>query len=308
VAAGLLIAGVVLSRAVADAYAGAVLAALAMPYAAAGGLVAFAGDESLGSLGAPHVLVAAAALTTVAVLGYLGVVAAGRIFVAGITVGGYGTLAGALDLAWLAAVEAAAVTAGAVVLLLPAMPLLAVRLGKMPLPALPRTPEDLVRDEPQPSRAAIYRATARADELLTGILFGSAVVAVVCAGALIWWAGVASLLLTGVVGGALLLRARLLTTVRHRVPLLAAGLLALFMLALAVGAALPDATYPVVPLAGVLLAAAVAVAAGLTYSRRPPSPRLGRLGDVFDVTFQLAVVPIVCSVLGLYGFMRALNG
>ncbi|TBL27532.1 type VII secretion integral membrane protein EccD, partial [Verrucosispora sp. SN26_14.1] len=57
-----------------------------------------------------------------------------------------------------------------------------------------------------------------------------------------------------------------------------------------------------------LVAAGLAAAAGLAYSRRPPSPRLARLGDVCDILLQLAIVPVACSVLGLYAFMRAING
>jgi hypothetical protein len=97
-------------------------------------------------------------------------------------------------------------------------------------------------------------------------------------------------------------------TVRHRVPLLAVGLVGLALLPL-VGAA--DAgtvlrVLAVLPVA--VVAAGFSVSAGLAYSRRAPSPRLARLGDILDILLQLAVVPVACSVLGLYAFMRALNG
>jgi EccD-like transmembrane domain len=54
--------------------------------------------------------------------------------------------------------------------------------------------------------------------------------------------------------------------------------------------------------------AATAVAAGLRYSRRQASPRLGRAADVLDVLLTLAVVPLAAGVLGLFGFMRGFGG
>jgi len=50
------------------------------------------------------------------------------------------------------------------------------------------------------------------------------------------------------------------------------------------------------------------IAAGATYSRRPPSPYLGRAADVLDTLMVVAVVPVACAVLGLYGRARGLLG
>ncbi|WP_326550389.1 type VII secretion integral membrane protein EccD [Micromonospora sp. NBC_01813] len=306
-AAVLVTVGVVLSRAMADSLAGAVLAAVALPYAFAGGALLLADGERITTLGAPHVLVGCAALALAGMLGMLGVGDASRIFVAAIVVGVSGAVGALLALGALDAPQAAAVVVSVVTLLLPALPLLAVRAGKLPMPALPRTPEDLVRDEPQPDRTVIYQATARADEVLTGLMFGTAVTTAAGATVLTFAGSVGALLLVAVVTGGFLLRARLVPTVRHRLPLLVAGLVGVALLTLvgagdlAVGTRL--ALLPVL-----LLVAAVVVAAGMVYSRRPPSPRLARLGDGLDVVLQLAVVPVACAVLGLYGFMRAMNG
>ncbi|MFV2018487.1 type VII secretion integral membrane protein EccD [Micromonospora sp. LOL_023] len=306
-AAVLVAVGVVLSRAMADSLAGAVLAAVALPYAFAGGALLLAAGEPITSFGAPHVLVGCAALALAGMLGMLGVGDASRIFVAANVVGVSGAFGALLALGSLDAPQAAAVVVSLVTLLLPALPLLAVRAGKLPMPALPRTPEDLVRDEPQPDRTVIYQATARADEVLTGLMFGTAVTAAAGSTLLTFAGSVGALLLVAVVTGGFLLRARLVPTVRHRLPLLVVGLAGVALLTLvgagdlAVGSRL--AMLPVL-----LLVAASVVAAGMVYSRRPPSPRLARLGDGLDVVLQLAVVPVACSVLGLYGFMRAING
>jgi hypothetical protein len=51
--------------------------------------------------------------------------------------------------------------------------------------------------------------------------------------------------------------------------------------------------------AGLLLALAT-VAAGATYSRRPPSPYLGRAADLLDTLVVVSVIPVACAVVGLY--------
>ncbi|BCJ59703.1 type VII secretion integral membrane protein EccD [Micromonospora endophytica] len=304
----LLICGIVLSRAMADSLAGAVVAAAGLPYAFVGGVLVIGTGESVWTLGAPHVLLGSAVLLLSGLLGLLGVGDATRVFVAAVFVGFWGMVGGLLALGSMDAAQGSAVVVSAVALLLPAMPLLSVRLGKMPMPALPRTPEDLVRDEPQPRREVVYQATARADEVLTGMIFGAFLVTIGCLLVLTATGSLSALLLAGVISLGYLLRARLVPTVRHRVPMLAVGLLGLALLPL-VGAA--DAStaarvLAVLPLA--LVGAGISAAAGLAYSRRAPSPRLARLGDICDILLQLAVVPVACSVLGLYAFMRAING
>lgn len=306
-AAVLVAVGVLLSRAMADSLAGAVLAALALPYAFVGGAVALAGGEPVTELGAPHLLVGSAALTLTGVLGMLGVGDAGRVFVAAIVTGVSGTTGAVLAVGPLDGPRAAAVLVAAVTLLLPALPLISVRAGKLPMPALPRTAEDLVRDDPQPDRAEIYRATARADEVLTGLMFGTAVVAAAGSAVLTFSATVGAVLLVAVVTAGQLLRARLVSTIRHRVPLLAGGLVGVGLLTL-IGTGGMAAGTRLALLPVVLLVVALVLAAGMVYSRRPPAPRLARLGDGLDVVLQLAVVPVACAVLGLYGFMRAING
>ncbi|MFF0722615.1 type VII secretion integral membrane protein EccD [Micromonospora sp. NPDC003816] len=306
-AAVLLAGGIVLSRAMADSLAGAVVAAAGLPYAFVGGVLVIGSGESVWALGAPHVLLGSAVLLLSGLLGLLGVGDATRVFVAAVFVGFWGMVGGLLAFGTMDAAQGTAVVVSAVALLLPAMPLLSVRLGKMPMPALPRTAEDLLRDEPQPKREIVYQATARADEVLTGMIFGAFVVTVSCLVVLTATGTVSALLLAGVISLGYLLRARLVATVRHRVPMLAAGLVGLGLLPL-VGAADASTAARVLAVLPVALVAAGLAAAGLAYSRRPPSPRLARLGDVCDILLQLAIVPVACSVLGLYAFMRAING
>ncbi|MBT8227785.1 MAG: type VII secretion integral membrane protein EccD [Dactylosporangium sp.] len=307
-AAVLLATGTVLSRALADSMAGSVVAGLGLPYALLGGALLVGGVESLTGMGAPHLLAGSGALLLLSVIGYLGVGDANRVPVAGVVAGLYGLLGGGLALGDFNGVEAAAVVASVSALLMPALPLISVRMVRLPLPSVPRTSDDLVKEEPPAEHEVVYRATARADEILTGAIFGSTAVTIICLVILALGGSVAALLLVGIVALGSLLRARLLMTVRHRVPLLAAGLTGLTVLPLLAAAAAPAAIRVALVLVVLVLVAAITISAGLTYSRRPPSPRMGKYGDILDVMLQLAVIPVACSVLGLYGFMRAING
>jgi uncharacterized SAM-binding protein YcdF (DUF218 family) len=50
----------------------------------------------------------------------------------------------------------------------------------------------------------------------------------------------------------------------------------------------------------VLVVAALVLAAALVYSKRAPSPRIGRLADVADVLAVMALVPLACGVAGAF--------
>ncbi|GAA2345559.1 type VII secretion integral membrane protein EccD [Dactylosporangium salmoneum] len=306
IGAGLLTGGFVLSRAMSDATAGTTLGAGSLVYAFFGGLLVLGRDEPLFRLGAPHLLSGAGALLVFAVIGYLAVGAHVRLFVAGIVAGALGVLAGLLGLTSLGAPECAAALVGLLVLLAPALPLISVRLGKVPVPQLPRTTDDLLQQDPVPPAAATYATVARADEIFTGLLLAFAVLNVVSCWLINREPGIVTGVLVGVVAAANALRARLFATVRHRLPLLLTGLagLALLMSRLT-GADLPVQAGVGV---GLLLVAVLAVTAGMRYSVRPPSVYLGRLADIFDVLLVLATIPIVCQVLGVYSWVRGLAG
>ena len=49
-----------------------------------------------------------------------------------------------------------------------------------------------------------------------------------------------------------------------------------------------------------LVLALITVVAGATYSRKPPSPYLGRAADLFDTLVVVSVIPVACAVVGLY--------
>ncbi|WP_431886217.1 type VII secretion integral membrane protein EccD [Micromonospora wenchangensis] len=311
----LTLAGTTASRAYGDGPTGATLGGYALPYAAAAGALAVSSGDPVGAfrplpwLGAPELLAGAVALLLAAVLGLLGVATRLRVFVAGATAGVVGASAGLGGLL-LGPAGTAAVLLCVLVFVLGALPLLAIRLGKVPLPpiTLPAGPTggpDGVRD--LPDRARVHAAVARSEEMLTGMLLGHAVAVVAAVLVLAAEGGSAGRVLVAVGAGVLLLRSRLFVAVRHRVPPVTAGLAGFAVLG-ATLAGRPGAAGLLVLSGGGLLVALLAVAAGTTYARRPVSPYLGRVADLTDTALVVAVVPVACAVLDLYDAARGLLG
>ncbi|WBB55452.1 type VII secretion integral membrane protein EccD [Verrucosispora sp. WMMD573] len=315
VAVLLVLAGTVLSRAQGDGPAGAVLGGHALPYAALAGALAVSSGDPVGPIGtlrwvgAPELLAGSVALLLASVLGLFGVATRLRIFVAG-TVVGAGAGSAALGGLLLGPAGAAAVLLGTLTFAVGAVPLLAIRLGKVPLPPV-TLPTDVSDDSDQardlPDRGRVHAAVARTEEMLTGMLIGQAVLAVGAAVILVSTGGTAGRLLVGVTATVLLLRARLFRTVRHRIAPVLAGLAGYAVLGGALAGA-ADPTIRLILVTGGLLGALLVVAGGTTYARRPVSPYLGRVADLADTLLVVSVVPVVCAVLGLYEQARGLLG
>ncbi|MFG3708432.1 type VII secretion integral membrane protein EccD [Micromonospora sp. NPDC047670] len=311
----LTLAGVVASRAHGDGPTGAALGGYALPYAAVAGALAVSSGDPVGPVaglrwvGAPELLAGSVALLLVSVLGLVGVATRLRVFVAGVTVGSAGALT-ALGGLLLSPDQTAAVLLCVLVFAVGAVPLLAIRLGKVPLPpiTLPTgEPGDADRVRDLPDRDRVYAAVARTEEMLTGMLLGHAVLAVAATLVLGLSGGVAGRLLVAVAAAVLLLRSRLFVALRHRVPTVVAGLAGYAVL----GAVLVDRSGPAGRLAlvaGGLALALLAVAAGTTYARRPVSPYVGRVADLADTALVVSVVPVTCAVLDLYERARGLLG
>ncbi len=251
-------------------------------------------------IGAPELLLGSAALALHGVLGIIGVGAGRRIFAAAVLTGLLGAGTAAIGFG-LTAQGAAAILLAVLACGVGLLPLLAIRLARLPIP--PATAAGT--DPDRPDRERVVAAVTRAEELLGGLLIGHAVLAAAAAAVLTATGGGWGRALAAVCGVALLLRARVFGTVRQRVPLLAAGTTALAAVALAV-AARPDQLTTV--LAGVLgLAVALLLtAAGAGYARRPAGPYLGRAADLLDTTLLVAVIPLACAALGLFAQARTL--
>lgn len=303
----LTIVGIVLSRAAADATAGAVAAASGLPYAFLGGALLAAGDTPATRLGASSVLLGSAVLLVFSVIGYAGVAALQRLFIAGLAISLAGLLASGLSLLGLSSPGSAAVALTVAIGLLPGYPLIARWLAKLPVPALPDRPEDILRDEPMPSRSDVFTTVARATELLTGMLLSAAVTSIATIAFLvIGHRTSAGVLLSFAGASALLLRARLFATTQQRVPLLVAGVIGLALLALGM-AFTADSTGPrLLVLFALIGIGLVVLAAGMIYSRRTPSPYVGRIADITDVIAIMALIPLACAVAGFYNLIQGL--
>ncbi|MBB2941769.1 type VII secretion integral membrane protein EccD [Actinoplanes lutulentus] len=301
VALALTVSGILLSRAFSDAGAGAIVAASGLPYAFLGG----AWLLSAPSIGAPGLLLGSSALLVLSVLGHVGVAGLTRLFVAGTAAGLTGLIAAALALAGVSADGSAAVALTAAIGLLPAYPVLAGWLGRLPFPELPNRAEEILKDKPVPRREDVFTAVVRSGEVLSGLLLAAALSSFV---AMTFLAlndpGVSAVLLMVAAVSALLLRARLLPTPTQRVPLLVAGFAGLA--GLGAGPVISGAVPGLVLLAGAIAVAAIALPAALIFSRRPPSPYLGRAADILDVVAIMALIPLAFAVIGVFDNIRGL--
>ncbi|WP_020386850.1 type VII secretion integral membrane protein EccD [Kribbella catacumbae] len=300
VAALLLIAGTLLTRVAGDASAGMVAGAVGVVCAGVGGALLLAGDYRLSELGAPHLTTAGAALLLAGLAGYVGIAKHTAVFVAACTTGILATAAGLLATGWLDSTRAAAVVAAVAVAMLPAAAPLAMRIGRLPKPVLPNTTADLLSDAPQPPREALYAAVLRTAALYTGILAGLAIGLAACLLALSRSESTSATILVLLVVGVCLLRSRLLPVVSHRLSLLITGLAGAACLVL------PDPGTPT-PYGLVAFAAAV-VFLGLWYAGHKPSAYFARYAELAEILLVLFVVPVLMSVLGLYGYVRGLGG
>ena len=301
----LLVLGVVLARAVPDAQAGAVFAGAGLPYAFLGGFLIAAPDVGLTDFGSPQWLVGSVVLAVFGILGFAGVGAYARVFVAAVAAGVLGAF-GALLGGSMSLDGSAALVLATGIALLPGYPLLAIRLGRLPLPQLPQRATDLLSDSPAPPAAAVFAATARADEILSGLLLGLSVTSAVCALFLSAHGGGAQMIMLCLVAVALLLRARVFPVPRQRVPLLVGGGLAVALLSVWEVAELDGNVAVGVFLLVIGMVAGLVVTAGVVYSKQNPSPWLGRISDFVDIVAMLALIPFAAYLTGFFAYVQGL--
>jgi type VII secretion integral membrane protein EccD len=304
-AAVLLAAGTLLSRAVGDGVAGAAAGGFGLPYAAVGGLLLSAGNDPGLVVGPDEVLVGACALMFASVVGAVAIGHGLRVFTAGGTVALFGIAFAAIGFA-LSPSGSASILIVALVAGIGLAPLLAVRLGKLPLPVVTASPE-IIATEPRPSRPTVLAAVVRADEILAGSLLGISISVVGCVAVLSATTGFAGPLLAGLASTALLLRSRLFPSIAARLPLLVSGLIGLALTAGSWASAAGSAAQLVgVALAFIAVVALLATAATAHRRRTGVSPYVGRMGDILDITTVIALAPVACAVLDLYAWVRGL--
>lgn len=304
----LIAAGVALARVVGDSGAGALLGGLGLPFAAVGGGLLFAGTSTWPAIGAPQILAAGTALMLAGIACYLGIVDSGTLFAAAMSTGLLGLIAGWIGTAdSLDGPDVAAIIGAASFAFSPLLGQLALRIGRLPMPILPRTTADLVRDDPQPPRRHVYGAVVRADGLLTGMLSGISIAVSTCLVLLTTDRGTSATILIGLLTVGCLLRARIYPAVKHRLLLLLPALTGTACLVLGpLSRSTADPVSLVVPMMVVL--AAITIFCGLRFSSKLPSPYLSRYAEILEVLVTLALIPLACSVLGLYAVVRGWGG
>ncbi|RZS43088.1 type VII secretion integral membrane protein EccD [Herbihabitans rhizosphaerae] len=304
-AAALLVAGGTgLARAAGETGAATVTAALAAPLAAAGA-VRLLGDP----WGAPHLLLASAAVLVVAVLGALLVGAGDATFAAIAMIGILGLLAGVVAVlsdgsaAWVAALIAPLALAGST-----ALPTLALRLARLPRPQLPKSAEDIANVPGQVELERASRQVAIARQLLTGLSAG--VHAVVAAGiAVLAFDGTWARVLAAVLAVLVALRARLF---RERAQVITAVCTAALALVGVIIGYLMENAGDDGALLGIALPTLLAIAlcgglAGVVHGKRPPSPRAARSLDLAELVLLLSVAPLALAVWEVYSALLELG-
>lgn len=311
VGAMLLLIGAGLARTTGDSIAGAALGAYALPFAAFGGYVVLGGDYPMSSFQTAHLLVAAAALLTFSTVGFYVVGEALRVFTAGITVGFMGLVTAGVSFAfshWTTA-AVAATTMSLTVVFLPMIPSLSMKFSKLPMPELPQSAKELVKDTPNPPKEEVFTKVLRADEMLTGLILGMSITTVVCM-YVVDRDGIpaAAPMLVGIVGAVYLLRARLFPAVRQRVPLMGTGIVGTIFTVIGFIGLFGESLYLLGLLVMVLPLVLLGVSSGLVYSKRTPSPYIGRIADIVDALLITSVVPVAVTAIGLFSWFRGILG
>ncbi len=307
----LILAAAGLSRGVGDATAGAVAGLTALAYAA------WASTELVLLIDTPTsqvdrwgaiLLVGGAAVALTAVLGGLVVGAYREIFGAALAVSLVGLVGGATNVIWDARpTTTTALIAGVSMLSLPWLPVLSVRLARLPLPVVPMD-MDQFRDDEQPTSATEVIARARrGDIVLAWILIALAVVITTCFVVLVGDSSIWSRLLAVLLAVVLILRSRRLIGREQRLVLLSAGLVGV-VLAAAVGLSQAGVGWRIAAVPVTLLIAALLVGYAVAQPRRGASPYVARLLDIVEFLSLASLLPLVGMVIGLYARLRSNGG
>ncbi|NUW40956.1 type VII secretion integral membrane protein EccD [Nonomuraea rhodomycinica] len=304
----LLATGAVLSRAVGDSLAGALIGHAALPYGFLAGLFAPASGGVLANIGAPHALAAFACTALVATIGGV-LISDGVPGFLGTSIASTAGAIGAAVIMVFAAPPAgvAAVEISVLLALSPLVPTLSFRLAKVPLPAMPTTAEELRSDNQRLDSAAIQERTAIAQRYATGMIIAIALTSLLTMVLLSTDDGWIADLMIGTLGLTLIMRARIFRGVRQRLWLIMTGLTAFGVLAFTLGSG-SGVIGAVAVAVGALWLGLMAVGIGLWLPSGKPSPFWGRAGDILDVVLIVELFPLALGVLEVYTWVRGLSG
>jgi type VII secretion integral membrane protein EccD len=293
-----LLVGGALARAYGDAEAGTLCAGIGVPAAALAGMTALP-PHLLGLGSAPL----ATALAAVALHGVLAVVIlAHRLpwFYALITASVLGALTAAVVL--LTEVTAVAAAAGASIVataLAATATMIALRLGRLPLPRVPADMDAFRADEKPTLGRTVLDQTELAEDILTGLLAALGVVILGCVAVLVLHGSTWEAALAGTLGLVSLLRSRAYRGTAQRVVLVGTGLAALACLGGWLAVHGPQ-TAVLGSAAVLLLSAVLCVIHANRAVRHLSSPYWERLLNLLEYLGLIALVPIFGVIAGLY--------
>jgi type VII secretion integral membrane protein EccD len=205
------------------------------------------------------------------------------------------TLATALS--GLGAAGAAGLVVTLALALMPLVPSLGFRLGRLPLPPVPASADELRDDALLAPVADVGRRAAAADQIVAGAIAAVGLTAAGAEIALTYGHGALPRVMAAVLACALLMRSRVFPGRAQRLWLLVPGYAGLALLGVEVG-----------KLAAVVALAAGAIVviwAGARAPRHRTSPFWGRAADVADMLLVAALVPLA---LGVAGVLTQLHG
>ncbi|ADD40123.1 type VII secretion integral membrane protein EccD [Stackebrandtia nassauensis] len=304
-----LLAALIFARALGRVTEAAVMGLLACGYALAAGVLALAPLATIADVSAPRLMVGGAAVAVIAVASGIGVPTAAPIFsataICGTALAGAAALCAFVDAA---PAQAGSVAAAVVLGLIPAMPMLAFRVARLPMPTIPRSPQQLRADTNIVDSQMALRRSERADEHLSGLLTATAIISGTATVYLALHGTLAAILLASLLTVLAFMRARIFPTVRQRLPFLLAATAGLAGLALSAWVHWPPEYRFVLLVAGLVATAAIALGYVLGVAGKPIAPTWGRLVDILEVILFVAVVPLTLWVWDAYWWVRTVNG
>jgi type VII secretion integral membrane protein EccD len=315
VAAILVGASALLSRAVGDSRAATYFGVTAVLYAGVGGLLIAAGDRSLFELAGPHVLIASAAILLFSVLAMVAVgdMASAPVFI--VTILGSVVLGISTALAEIipggSAATAAGIAAPLALVILPAAPRLSLTMAMVPTPTLPTTTEELKEGDTEAiDGKRILKLSEHAGNYLEALYSFAAVTGLVSAIALAFSGTVPGLILATILSLVLLSRARTIEDRPARIVMLTGGMggLAATLAAVFVASEGSILVRLTVILGALTLLTLIAMVYGLAVAGKKIAPTWGRSLDIIEALLIVSILPLVGWVCNLYDIALSLRG
>lgn len=316
VAALLVGASALLSRAVGDSRAATYFGITAVLYAGVGGLLIAAGDETnLLNLAGPHVLIAASAILLFSVLSMVAVgdMASAPVFI--VTILGAVVLAISTALMEVipqgTAATAAGIAAPLALAILPAAPRLSLSMAMVPTPQLPATTEELKEGDAEAiDGKRILKLSEHAGNYLEALYSFAAVVGLIASIALAFSGTVPGLILATILSLVLLSRARSIEDRPARIVMLTGGMGGLTATLAAIFVASEDSILVrlTVILGALTLLTLIAMVYGLAVAGKKIAPTWGRALDIIEALLIVSILPLVGWVCNLYEIALSLRG